>query len=411
MPIINAEVFMKKIPEHKIFRRNGRLAVALLLGAVLFSSAVFFHACMSTGTAGYSTIRDFRNAFLVGDRVSVVGGNYSQSTGTVIGVDMDSDSYRVRLVNKTDPVIIRSTFLKKINDIGAQEGGQYPPTPNVTRTPVVAPVTPYASGSARMAVLPIVGLDEDTAETLAWHIANQDAVHKNFNIVPITPVIRKNVLTEQSYDSFFNAGEDVHSDYILASFARTVGYEKIFFTLILDVHTKQQLAGDYRKYSDYQQLTSFFPSMTRKMVTVFNARKTDAPKLSVEVMAFPAKGVSPNDAIVLTQLLAINVANTNVYNVFPRTENIDAAMLEYETRRTTAKKVFIDKSDITASELVLSSKIALFGGQNQVLAEIITLQNDVLKRGAHINFINIEDTPELLNKLAFSVTGMTRPQT
>jgi hypothetical protein len=385
MPIISAEVFMKKILMQKILKQNRRFATALLFGAVLFSSAAFFHACGSTGASSYSSIRDFRNAFLVGDRVSVVGGNYSQSTGTVIGVDMDSDSYRVRLVNKTDPVIIRSSFLKKTSDLVAQELAQSAPAPSVTRPPVAEPAKPSESGSARIAVLPIVGLDEDTAETIAWHLANQDSVHKNFHVVPITPVIRKNVLTEQSYDSFFNAGEDVQSDYIMASFARTVGYEKIFFTLILDVHTKQQLAGDFRKYSDFQQLTSFFPSMTRKMVTVFNARKTDAPKLSVELMACSAKGVSPSDTIVLTQLLAIHVANTNIYNVFPRTENIDAAMLEYETRRSTAKKVFIDKTDITASELVLSSKIAVFGGQNQVLAEIVALENDVDRKSTRLN--------------------------
>jgi hypothetical protein len=407
MPIINAEVFMKKIPEHKILMQNGKFAAVLLFGAVLFSTFAFFHACGTTGTSQYSTIRDFRNAFVVGDRVSVVGGNYTQSTGTVIGVNMDSDSYRVRLVNKIDPVIIRSSFLKKINDIGEQE----PAAPAQNQNVLQAPTPPRGSVTARIAVLPIVGLDEDTAETIAWHLANQELIHKTFNVVPITPVIRRNVLTEQSYDSFFIAGEDVHADYILASFARSIGCEKIFFTLILDVHTKQQLAGDYRKYSDFRQLTSFFPSMTRKMVTVFNARKTDAQKLSVELMAFPARGVNPNDAIVLTQLLAIQVANTNVYNVFPRTENIDAAMLEYETRRSSAKRVFLDKSDVTASQLVLSSKIAVFEEQNQVLAEIVTLQNDVLKRGAHINFLNIEDTPELLNKLAYSVTGMIRPQT
>jgi hypothetical protein len=396
MPTIEAEVFMK----NKMTTKT-RLIFVLLFCATIFSLAVFFHSCAGMNPSSASSIRDFRNAFLVGDRVTVVGGNYYQAVGTVVGVNMDSDSYRVRLVNKTDPVIIRSTYLKKINDITSP--------PIAPAAQITAPVRD--GGPPRVAVLPVVGLDEDTAETIAWHLANQDAINKNFYIVPITSVIRKNVLIEQSYDSFFNAGEDVHADYIMASFARTIGYEKIFFTLVLDVHTKQQVAGAYRKYYDLQELTSFFPSMTRQIDSVYNTRKIDAPKLSVELMAFPAKGVNPADAIVLTQLLAIHIANTNIYNVFPRTENIDAAVLEYETRRTTAKKVFIDKTDITASEFVLSSKIAVFEEQNQVLAEIVSVQNDVLKSGAHINFLNIEDTPELLNKITIALTGMARPQT
>jgi hypothetical protein len=264
------------------------------------------------------------------------------------------------------------------------------------------------TGMARIAVLPIVGLEEYTAETIAWHLANEDAIHTNFNVVPVTPVIRKNILTEQSYVAVFDAGEGVHADYIMASFAKTIGYEKIFFTVVLDVHTKQQLAGDYRKYSDVQELPSFFREMTRKIMAVISRRVYNAPKLSVELMAVPAKGVNKNDAIILTQLFAIQVANTNIYNVFPRIENIDAAVTDFETRRVNAKKVNINNNDLTPADFVLSSKIAVFDAKNEILAEIIGIENDVLKKGGSINFDIIESVPDLLSRLAVQITSISR---
>jgi hypothetical protein len=354
----------------------------------------------SPDSANYG--RASRPVFMVGDRVSVTGGNYAQQSGTVVAVNMDENAYNVRLGNRDEPVPIRSTYLRKIND--APVARQVAPKAPVNNTRNPLPV-PMDNGTARLAVLPIVGLDEYTAETIAWHLANQDAIHTNFNVVPITPVIRKNVLTEQSYDSFFNAGEDVHADYIMASFARNVGSDKIFFTVVLDTHTKQQLAGDYRKYDDVQQLPQFFPQMTRKIMNVISQRQNTVPRLSVELMAVPPRGVNKSDAIVLTQLLAVQIANTNVYSVFPRTENIDAAVLEYETRRTMAKKVFIDKNDVTPSDFVLSSKIAVYDSKNEILAEVVGINNDVLEKGAHISFDIIENTPDLLGKLSAQLTG------
>lgn len=371
----------------------------------LLLAGVFFAACGSS--PGSASQRGYRPAFMIGDRVSITGGNFAQQAGTVVAVNMDENLYKVRLAGQEEPVLVRSNYLRKTNDA--------PPRapPNITVQPVSQTLhspeplsVPVNSGNARLAVLPIVGLDEYTAETIAWHLANEETIHTNFNVVPITPVIRKNVLTEQSYDSFFSAGEDVHADYILASFARAVGCENVFFTIVMDVHTKQQLAGEYRKYDDIQQIPRFFPQMTKKIMTIISQQQEAVPKLSIELMAVPPRGVNKNDAIILTQLLAIQMANTNAYRVFPRTENIDAAVLEYETRRTTAKKVFIDRNDITPSEFVLSSKIAVFDSKNQILAEIISINNDVLQKGAHINFDSIENTPGLLGKLSIQLTGL-----
>lgn len=371
----------------------------------------------------------YRPAFLVGDQVSVVGGEYAQSAGTVIEVDMDADVYRVRLSDRSNPVFIRSILLRKYttpkSEVLPSRGTTsilptIPPRPALPSTPPpsAAPVQEKPrteTGSlGRLAVLPIIGLEEYVAETLAWHFANEEMINSNFSVVPITPHIRKNVMSEESYSAIYNAGEDLNADYILTSFARVVGFQKIFITQILNVETREQLAGDFKIYEDVQDIPTFFSMMSKRITGVIRQKPSNLPKLSVELMAVPPNTALKNDAVVLTQLFAITMANTNAYSIFPRNDHIDAAMLDYETRRTTAQKVFIDKDSITAADFVLSSKIDIFDTKNQMLAEIVDISGNVLRKGTHIDFDSIEDIPRLLGRLATNLTGTTasgRPQT
>jgi hypothetical protein len=380
---------------------------------VLFTNCASSPAPKTYSPNSGNYIHEYRPAFFVGDNVSVISGDYAQSVGTVLAVDMNENSYRVRLVNRETPVLIKSNFLKKYTGPALVQKPvvQQPavqPIPVIQKVAATQGAEELKTGGARLAILPIAGLDDYLGETIAWHLANQDVIHTNFNVVPITPNIRKNITAEQSYGAFFDAGEDVHADYIMASFAKTVGYQKVFFTVVLDVKTRQQLAGDYRKYDDAQELSSFFAQMTKKIMNVIKNNNADAPRLSVDLMAVPPNGISKNDAAVLTQLLAIDATNTNKYKVFPRTSSIDDAMLDYETGRTTARRVFVNKDDLIPSDFLLSSKISILDSKNEVLAEIINVCDNVLQKGAHIDFILIEDIPDLLGRLAAQVTGSTK---
>ena len=397
------------------------------MGLLLCPLIIFLSCAASPAPSRNSARPEYRPAFHAGDQVSVLGGEYAQAVGTVVEVDVEADVYRVRLADRPNPVFIRSYLLRKY-------AGSAPlaprPQPEAPRTPVqaaavpvaVVPVIPAApppapapvaavpekKGMGRLAILPIIGLEEYVAETLAWHLANEDAIHSNFSVVPITPQIRKNVMSEESYSAIYNAGEDVNADLIMTSFARVIGCQKIIMTLVIDVHTQEQIAGDFRKYDDVQDIPALFPPMTRKIMGVIQKRQEKAPRLSVELMATPPGTHLRNEAAILTQLFAITMANTGAYHVFPRTDDIDAAMLDYETRRTTARKIFVTKEEVTPAEFVLSSKIDTFDTRNQILAEIVDIGNNVLRKGAYINFEIIEDTPELLSRLAAQVSGVTK---
>lgn len=345
----------------------------------------------------------YRPAFLVGDQVSVIGGDYAQLVGTVEEIDLEADVYRVRFADRPNQVYINSGLLRKYY------GGALKPVPAVSdgysaRQTQGSSLVKTNGVYGRLAVLPVIGLEEYVAETLAWHLANENNIHSSFNVVPITPQIRKNVMSEETYSAIYNAGEDVNADYILTSFARHVGTQKMFLTMVIDVRTKEQVAGDYKKYDDIEDIPLFFPAMTKKIMTIIAHKNTSAPKLSVELMAAPPNNTAyKNNAAVLTQLLAISMANTNRYAVYPRTDHIDAAMLDYETRRTTARHVFVNTDDITPARFVMSGKLDSFDSRNQVLVEIVDINGNVLHKGAYVNFNIIEDVPDLFGRLSANV--------
>jgi len=264
------------------------------------------------------------------------------------------------------------------------------------------PAANNVNAKKRLAILPVICVEDYTAETLAWHIANQNVVYDNFDIVPITPNIKKNVLKEQSYSSIFSAGEDLSADYVLASFTRKVGFQKVFFMVVLDVESRQQLAGAYKLYNDVEEAQSYFPVMTKRIMSVLKNTNHSAPKLSVKLMDFPSYGINKSDAAILTQLLAIEMANTNVYRVFPRTDNIDAALYEYESQRSTAKRIYWNSNnqDLVPVDYVLNSKVSFLPTTNEIVAEIVSLETNVLVNGTHINFDVIDEVPSYLSRLA-----------
>jgi hypothetical protein len=379
---------------------------------------LLFLSCSGSPAVNNNIHGGYRPAFRIGDQVFIMGGEYAQLAGTVIEVDMDADIYRVRLSDNPNPVYVRSYLLRKYEGGAAAAPSRItsslpaaPPAAPAVAAPVLqvesapppvtpAPPAPVRLEPKRLAVLPVIGIDEYLAETVAWHLANEGVINSNFNVVPITPQIRKNVVSEESYSAIYNAGEDIQADYIMASFARRVGCENVFIMVVLNSKTREQLAGDFRKYLDVQEIPALFPAMTKKIINVMRKKNGGAPKLSIELMATPPGSAFKNDAAVLTQLFAIVMANANIYSIFPRTENIDAVILDYETLRTSARKIFVNKDSVTAAQFVLSSKIDVFNSQNQVLAEIIDIGNNVLRRGAYINFDIIEDVPDLLGRLS-----------
>jgi hypothetical protein len=268
----------------------------------------------------------------------------------------------------------------------------------------------------RLAVLPFISDDfihDDLKETFAWKLANIPDIQKYYNIVPITPQIRKNVKQEQTYNSAFDAGTEVNADFVMVTFVKSIGVNWIFYIGIMNVKTKELVTGDYRKFDYLDQIPQYFAPMAAKMMTVVNHKKRNLPKLAIDIFKLPPiANLKPDASAILTQLLANEMANSGIFRVFPRTDNIGAASVAYEKERSSTSNTVIDIADLTAADYVLSCKISSLTMPPtppfDMLGEILQITDNQLITGNHIAFDTIEDTPENIAKLAKILSAALR---
>jgi hypothetical protein len=280
------------------------------------------------------------------------------------------------------------------------------------------PPPPPPAPLSRLAVLPLISgnvLADDVEETFAWHLANVPQLRNYYSIVPITPHIRKNIRQEQTYTSAFDAGEEVHADYVMVAFVKSIGDQWIFYTVIMDVKTRELITGDYRKFDYLDDIPQHFPSMVKKMMFVVDKKKqktVDAQKLAIDILRMPTiKNVNPDASAILVQLLANEMANNGRFRVFPRTDNIDAAALAYEKERSSTRSyIVIDRDDLIAADFVLSCKISSLTTPPlppfEMLGEIIAIDSNRLLIGSHVSFDAIEDSPESIVRLARALNNL-----
>jgi hypothetical protein len=275
-----------------------------------------------------------------------------------------------------------------------------PPPPPPVQEPVQLP---------RLAILPFISGDvlaDDIEETFAWRLANIPDIQKYYHIVPITPQIQKNIKQEQTYNSAFFAGEEAHANFVMVTFIKSIGYQWIFYIVIMDVESKELIAGDHRKFDYIDQIPQHFPAMVAKMMSVVSQKKAGTPKLAVDILKIPSiRNIKPDVAAVLTQLLANEIANNGKFRVFPRTDNIDAASVAYERERESpANSIISDSNYLTAADYVLSSKISSLTmpptPPYDMLGEILYINTNRLIIGNHVTFDTIEDAPDYIPRLA-----------
>jgi hypothetical protein len=279
--------------------------------------------------------------------------------------------------------------------------------------PPPAPPAPPAP-LPRLAVLPFISggaIADDLEETFAWRLANVPEIQKYYNIVPITPQIRKNIKQEQTYNSAFDAGEEVHADYIMVSFVRLIDRQWILYTVIMDVRIKELIAGDHKKIDFLEDIPQQFSAMTARMMKIASEKKQSVPKLAVELCKIPPiKNINADVPAVLTQLLANEMANNGMFRVFPRTDDIDAAALAYEKERKSTTSAVIDKTDLTVTDFVLSCKVSSLTNPPtppfEMVGEIVDIKDNLLLTGSHVGFDTIEDAPEYIVKLAKTLSSL-----
>jgi|GEM_PF-2165671 len=267
----------------------------------------------------------------------------------------------------------------------------------------------------RLAILPITGGTGDDGETIAELFSFEPEIIRVFVPIPRTSSIDA-IMREQQFqsstgltdsDTIARLGRQANADYVVAGHIQVLGGSKLVIITIIHVESLQQIAGDYRQYTNIEEIQSFIPDMARRIAQAARINRTNLPRLAVLPFAIPAQGVNQSDAEVLAQLLATEVANSGRYAVLPRTSQIQTVMREHEIQRSglTEESSIRRIGSALNAQYVLAGNVRRLGQNNMFTAQILEVESASLLAGHAENYSSIGDGLTLMASLSTRLTG------
>lgn len=212
----------------------------------------------------------------------------------------------------------------------------------------VRPVPPTASsGTARtstvqdpskptLTILPFTGQTGGDEETITILLANQDELRNAFNVLPcptnfnrLISAIESKTYTNQE-DVIGALRDQLNADFTLIVRAEKVGAGNIALISLVQMHTLQQVSGNYQQYSGVREVRSSLPDIAQKVAASAQTRPNlNLPKLTVLPFYTPS-GVEVKDADILFQYLTIELANSGKYVVYPWALPIETLVRDFK---------------------------------------------------------------------------------
>lgn len=202
---------------------------------------------------------------------------------------------------------------------------------------VLLPAALFAQKKESLAVFAFTGGSASDGEAIASSLTRQATLRNAFN--KTTLVTRSTIAAmnfEQRFqrnsgltdaDSIFELGKQLNASHVIAGNITRLGDRNLVLVSIMDVESLQQIAGDYRTYRTIEEIDALIPSIAQKLAVAVPRNTANLPGLSVPPFNI-LSGVNQNEAMVLAQILACELANSGKYAVLPRTDSIDKVMEE-----------------------------------------------------------------------------------
>lgn len=256
-----------------------------------------------------------------------------------------------------------------------------------------------------LGILPFVGGTDQDGNTIANLFAFERMLLETFTVVPRTDALDAILgedgvsLTNTTDSSEISAIVNLlNADYVLSGSIRKVGNRNLLVVTIINVETFELVAGYYRTYLDIGEVPDFLASMSENLVKSFRQEATTGESLAIN----PFTGGNRDDALTLTDILAIEFLNTGRYTILPRTNAIDAAMKEQTLQMSglTDSEGAVRVGQGANGEFVLNSSISSLGDQNMFIAQILNARDSSLISGNQQSYSRIEDGIDLMPKIA-----------
>jgi tetratricopeptide (TPR) repeat protein len=274
----------------------------------------------------------------------------------------------------------------------------------------------FGQSKPRLAILPFTGGEGSDGQTIAMLLANQPEIRNVFTLVPRTSNVDAIVQERQfqqtgltDSDTIASLGRLLNAEYVVAGHIRSLGESKLVLITIVNVESFQQIAGDYRRYTEIGEIRTYLPEMAKRLAGGAKVNTGNLPKLAVTPFAVPP-GINAQDAEVLAQLLATEIANSGKYAVLPRTTTIEKAMEELKIQR----EGITDQNSIKAigratnAQYVLAGNVASLGSNlNLFLVQILDVESGALRIGSDREYRAIGDGLRLMAELSRDLTGVS----
>jgi TolB-like protein len=274
-------------------------------------------------------------------------------------------------------------------------------------------VTLQAQTMPRLGILPFTGGVGNDGETIAMLFSYQPEILSAFTVVPRTSNVNS-IMAEQQFqrsgltdsDTISSLGRQLNADFVVAGHIQKLGDRNLVLITIINVESLQQIAGDYREYGNIEEIQGLIPDMAQRLIAATRLDTSNLPKLAVLPFNIP-QGVNVQDAEVLAQLLATEVANSGKYAVLPRTKTIETAMSEQKIQRSglTDPNSIKAIGQATNAQYVLAGDVRSLGSQNMFMASILNIEDASQMAGDSKNYRTIADGLQLMAELSGTLTG------
>jgi TolB-like protein len=274
----------------------------------------------------------------------------------------------------------------------------------------------YAQTKPRLGILPFTGGSGTDGDTIARLFSGSSDLMSAFRIVQRTSSIEA-VMREQAFqrsgitdsDTIADLGKQMNADYVVSGHIARLGNANLLLISIVDVNTMRQITGDYREYQNIEGIPALLPAMARNIISSIQDQgvaSTDTLAVLPLVISDPA--VQQDEAELLAQILATEIANSHKYAVFPRTRTIETVMTERDIQRSgmTDRESMAAIGKATNARYVLAGSISKLGSMNLFNIAILEIESAEQIAAAYKEYRNLEDGIEIMGELSYGLTAV-----
>ena len=268
-----------------------------------------------------------------------------------------------------------------------------------------------------LAILPFTGTAGTDGDTIAMLLGNQPELGRAFTVIQRTSSMEA-VMSEQRFqrsgltdsDTIAELGRQMNAEYVVSGHVQQLGRSRLVFISIIHVESLQQIAGDYKEYTDITEVRDYLPDMVGKIVTASRRNTSRLPKLAVVPFIRMTGNINERDAEVLSHILSIEISNSGRYAVLPRTSTIQRVFDEHQIQRSgiTDPATIRRIGQATNANFVLAVNITALGSMNLYVAQILNVESGGLLRGVDERYTDISDGQSKMQTIAQALTGTGR---